>query len=153
MLHRMMTEFAPRTALWRARVEDAFAAAAMMRSIGARLDLVEPGRVTISAPIDPAFTQQHGAGHAGLTFTLGDTAAGFAAQSLMGETDGVMSIEVKINLLAPARGDRLRAEGLVLRSGRSISVVRAEVWAETAGAAPVHAATLLGTMMKMENMG
>lgn len=148
----MEQDFAPRTEAWRARVGAAFDAPGMLRSIGADIVEIAPGRVVLGCPITPAFHQQHGYGHAGLTFTLGDTAAGFAAQTLMEETDGVMTIELKINLMAPAAGDRLRAIGMVERAGKRITVVRAEVWAEAEGRPPTQIALLQGTMMRMENM-
>jgi acyl-coenzyme A thioesterase PaaI-like protein len=80
---------------------------------------------------------------------LGDTAAGLAAQTLMGPDDGVMTVEMKINLMAPGDGDRLRAVGRVERAGRRLTVVRADVFADADGRDPVQVATLLGTMMTM----
>jgi uncharacterized protein (TIGR00369 family) len=139
----------PRSALWRARIDAAFAAQGMMATLGAALTDAAPGMVEICAPIRPETGQHHGYAHAGLTFTLGDTAAGLAAQTLMDDSDGVMTIEIKINLMAPGAGDRLRAVGRVERAGRRLTVVRADVFADTDGAAPVQVATLLGTMMTM----
>ncbi|MGG7566722.1 PaaI family thioesterase [Rhodovulum sp. DZ06] len=149
----MSTDFTPRTPDWRARIEAAFAAQGMMQTLGARMDAASPGEVTLSAPITPATAQHHGVAHAALSFALGDNAAGFAAQSLMEAGDGVMTVEMKINLMAPGAGDRLRAVGRVERAGRRLTVVRADVWAEAEGRAPVHVATLLGTMMCMDGMG
>ena len=142
-----MTRFIPRAADWRAPVEQAFAAQGMMRTLGARIDLIEPGLVRLSAPNGPATTQHHGQAHAGLSFTLGDNAAGFAALSLLAQGESVLTVEMKINLLAPGTGPRLTAEGRVERAGRRLSVVRADVWGETADGAPRHVATMLGTMM------
>ncbi len=137
---------------WEARARAAFAAQGLMRTAGAEILSAAPGMVELAAPILPGMTQHHGFAHAGLTFALGDTAAGFAAQSLMAPGDGVLTVEMKINLLAPGRGDRLRAVGRVERAGRSITVVRAEVFAEADGAA-TPAAILQGTMMTMRAMG
>ena len=145
-----MTEFTPRAAAWRARIEAAFAAQGMMRTLDASLDLAEPGRVRISAPNGPATAQHHGQAHAGLAFTLGDNAAGFAAQSLVAEDEGVVTVEMKINLLAPGIGPRLTAEGRVERAGRRLTVVRADVWGADAEGRPLHVATMLGTILAMQ---
>lgn len=109
------------------RVAESFARQAMMVSLGAEVLHADAGLCRISAPILPAFTQQHGYGHAALSFALGDTAAGYAALSVMAEGAEVLTVEMKINLLAPAKGDRLVAEGRVVRPGRRLVVVAAEV--------------------------
>ena len=139
----------PRAADWRTRIDAAFAAQGMMRTMRAALTDAAPGMVEIAAPIRTETGQHHGFAHAGLTFTLGDTAAGLAAQTLMGPEDGVMTVEMKINLMAPGDGDRLRAVGRVERAGRRLTVVRADVFADADGRDPVQVATLLGTMMTM----
>ena len=100
-----------------------------MQTFGARLAELAPGRVVLEAPISDGARQQHGAGHAGLTFALADTAAGYAALTLMPEGREVMTVEAKINLLAPCLGDRLIARGEVARAGRRLTVCRAEVFA------------------------
>lgn len=131
------------------RLRDSFARQTMMATLGAELLEAGAGRAVIAAPIAPHVLQQHGAGHGGLAFSLGDSAAGYAALSKMPQGVEVMTVEMKINLLSPALGDRLVAEGRVLRAGRRIVVVAAEVWAETGGTRK-HAATLLGTMLPVE---
>ncbi|WP_017999484.1 PaaI family thioesterase [Paracoccus sp. N5] len=128
------------------RIRDSFARQTMMQTLGATLLEVAPGKVSIAAPILPTALQQHGAGHAGLAFSIGDSAAGYAALSLMPEGSEVMTVEMKINLMSPALGDRLLAEGRVIRPGRRIMVVAADVWAETAGGRK-HVAMLQGTMI------
>ena len=132
-----------------AKVRASFDRQTMMRTLGATLQAVAPGRVVIAAPIGAHVRQQQGAAHAGLTFAIGDSAAGYAALSLMPEDAEVMTVEMKINLLAPAVGDRLVAEGRVLRGGRRIVVVAADVFAEGATGRK-HVATLLGTMVPVE---
>ncbi|MDO5657604.1 MAG: PaaI family thioesterase [Paracoccus sp. (in: a-proteobacteria)] len=129
-----------------ARIRDSFARQTMMRTLGATLELVEPGRVMIAAPILPGSLQQQGAGHAGLTFSIGDSAAGYAALTMIEPGAEVMTVEMKINLMAPALGDRLIAQGRVIRPGRRVLVVAADVWAETAGARK-HVAIMQGTMI------
>ena len=115
------------------RIRDSFDRQTMMRTLGAQLAQIQPGQVVITAPILPTSLQQQGAGHAGLAFSIGDSAAGYSALSLMPEDVEVMTVEMKINLMSPALGDRLVAEGRVIRPGRRIMVVAADVWAETAG--------------------
>ena len=128
------------------RIRASFDRQSMMRTLGARLESVGPGQVAIAAPILPGSLQQHGAGHAGLAFSIGDSAAGYAALTLMPEEAEVMTVEMKINLMSPATGDRLVAEGRVIRPGRRILVVAADVWAET-GNTRKHVAMLQGTMI------
>ncbi len=112
------------------RVAESFALQGMMSSIGAELLHAEAGLCRIAAPVLPAYSQQHGFGHAGITFALGDSAAGYAALSALAEGVEVMTAEMKINLLAPARGSHLVAEGRVLKPGRRLVVVTAEVRAD-----------------------
>ncbi|MTH58867.1 hotdog fold thioesterase [Paracoccus litorisediminis] len=135
----MMTELAT-------RIRASFARQTMMQTLGATLAAIEPGKVTITAPILPTSLQQHGAGHAGLAFSIGDSAAGYSALSLMPEDAEVMTVEMKINLMTPATGDHLIAEGRVIRPGRRILVVAADVWAVT-GDIRKHVAMLQGTMI------
>ncbi|KIT16382.1 PaaI family thioesterase [Jannaschia aquimarina] len=125
----------------RARVEAEFARQGMMRTLGAVVEEVAPGRVRLGADVTEATSQHHGAGHAGLTFSLADTAAGFAAWTGMADGEEVVTSEFRISLMAPATG-RLVAEGRVLRPGRRLVAVAADVWA-----GDVHVATALGTMV------
>ena len=129
-----------------AKIRASFAAQSMMRTFGATLEETAPGRVSIAAPILAAARQQHGVGHAALTFALGDTAAGYAALSVMEPGSEVMTAEIKINLLAPAAGDRLVAEGRVVKPGRRLVIVTAEVFAEKDGSRTLIA-LLQGTMV------
>lgn len=124
------------------RLAASFAAMGMMRTMGASLISAEEGRVVIEAPVTEAVSQQQGFGHAALTFALGDSAAGYAALTTMPEGSEVLTAEIKINLLAPARGPVLRAEGRVVRAGRRLVVVTAEV-SDAQGAVAI----LQGTMV------
>ncbi|TVP98814.1 MAG: PaaI family thioesterase [Roseinatronobacter sp.] len=128
------------------RIADSFARQSMMTSLQARLIEVGAGRCVIHAPLLAGFQQQHGAAHAGVAFTLGDSAAGYAALSLMPEGQEVMTVEMKINLLSPAMGDMLHAVGEVVRAGRRLTIVRAEVVALT-GETRKTVALLQGTMI------
>jgi uncharacterized protein (TIGR00369 family) len=105
------------------RTRDSFARQAAMRLIGATLESVEAGRVAIAFAHRDELTQQHGFVHAGIVGTALDSACGYAGFTLMGADDAVLTIEFKLNLLAPARGPRFRCEGVVLKSGRTITVV------------------------------
>ncbi|MDD9921248.1 MAG: PaaI family thioesterase [Boseongicola sp.] len=128
------------------RVRTSFAAQTMMQTLGAELVEIGAGNVIISAPILPGSRQQQGAAHAGLAFSIGDSAAGYSALTLMPLDQEVMTVEMKINLLSPGLGDRLVAEGRVVKSGRRITVVQSDVFAET-GDTRKHIATLQGTMI------
>ena len=128
------------------RIRESFAAQSLMETLGARLEALAPGRCTITAPILPGARQQHDFGHAGLTFAIGDSAGGYAALTRIPPPGEVLTAEMKINLMAPAAGDRLVAEGRVVRAGRRLIVVTAEVFAET-GRDRRSVALLQGTMI------
>ena len=129
-----------------AAIRDSFGAQTLMQTFGAELVAITPGRVEIAAPILPGSLQQHGFAHAGLTFSLGDSAAGYSALSLMPEGSEVLTAEMKINLLAPASGERLIATGRVIKPGRRLFVVGAEVAVEKNGKR-IPVALLQGTMV------
>ena len=130
----------------RTRIEQSFAAQSMMQTLGAELAQIGEAEVWIKAPILPGSLQQQGFGHAGLTFSIGDSAAGYAALTLIPSDQEVVTAEIKINLLAPARGDYLIAKGRVLKPGRRLIVVASDVFAVTGGNETLIAA-LQGTMM------
>ncbi|MBS4009922.1 MAG: PaaI family thioesterase [Roseovarius sp.] len=128
------------------KIRRSFAAQAMMTTLGARLVGLSDGATVIEAPILPSSRQQHGFGHAGLTFAIGDSAAGYAALSLMPDGAEVLTTEMKINLLAPAQGERLIARGRVIKPGRRLVIVQADVYAVQDGV-ETHIALLTGTMI------
>lgn len=130
----------------RARIYDSFAAQSMMATLGAELIEISEGLVRISTPILPGTRQQQGFGHAGLTFSIGDSAAGYAALTMLPFDQEVVTAEIKINLLAPARGDRLVATGRVVKPGKRLCVVTSEVHAEADGKSTLIA-ILQGTMV------
>jgi uncharacterized protein (TIGR00369 family) len=129
------------------RVRASFGRQRAMETIGAELTEVAAGRVTIALPIEPHLSQQHGFLHAGIAVTALDSACGYAALTLMPADSEVLSVEFKVNLLAPAAGDRLVAEGEVVRAGRTLTVCRGEAYAEQDGER-VHVATMLATMVR-----
>ena len=128
------------------RIKTSFAAQSLMETLGATLEAVAHGTCRIAAPILPGSRQQQGFAHAGLTFAIGDSAAGYAALTTMSEGFEVVTAEMKINLLAPGVGDRLVAEGRVLTPGKRLIVTQSDVYAEANGTRR-HIATLLGTMV------
>lgn len=140
--------FEPNFTDFRKKVRDSFESQQAMSTIGAKLMRVDPGAVDIELPFRVELSQQHGFLHAGITTAIADSACGFAALTLMNEDSDVLSVEFKINLLSPAIGEKFRAEGRVLRSGRNISVVRGEVFAIRDSDEKIVAA-MLGTMMQI----
>lgn len=130
-----------------ADVANNFARQPVMNLIGARLARVEPGVVEIELPFRADLTQQDGFLHAGVITTVADSAAGYAAYSLMPAGSRVLSIEFKVNLLRPARGELFVARAEVIKSGRTLSVVRADVFATGANSERQLVATMQGTMM------
>lgn len=128
------------------RIRSSFAKQSMMQTLGAEIESVTAGEVVITAPILPGSRQQHDVAHAALSFAIGDTAAGYAALTMMPEDCEVMTAEMKINLLAPGAGEHLRATGKVIKPGRRLVIVTAEVHAVT-GHEEKLVAILQGTMV------
>lgn len=128
------------------RTRDSFAAQPAMQTIGATLADVGEGRVVIELPYDLQLTQQHGFLHAGIVSAALDSACGFAALTTLPPDSGILTIEFKINLLAPARGERFRFEGTVIKPGRTITVADGQAWA-TADGDTRRIATMTATLM------
>lgn len=128
------------------RTRDSFAAQPAMQTIGATLAEVGEGRVVIEMPYDAKLTQQHGFLHGGIVSAGLDSACGFAALTMLPPDSGILTIEFKINLLAPAKGDTFRFEGNVTKPGRTITVTDGVAWA-MAGGATKRIATMTATMM------
>ena len=123
------TPFEPRCADYAGRVRSSFARQGAMQTLGATLGSLEPGAVDIELPWAPGLTQQHGFLHAGMVATALDSACGYAGFTLMGQDAAVLTIEFKINLLAPAKGERFRVEGRVIKPGRTITVCEGRAFA------------------------
>ena len=128
------------------RVRLSFGEQRAMATIGASLGTVEPGAVDVILPFRDDLTQQDGFLHAGVVAAVADSACGYAAHTLMPATARVLSIEFKLNLLAPAVGERIEARARVIRAGRTITVCRADVVAITDKTEKL-VATMTGTMM------
>ena len=128
------------------KISQSFEKQEFMKTLGAQLDLVEHGKVIISVRLKRSMMQQHGFGHAGVTFSIGDSAAGYAALTQMGENQEVLTSEMKIHLLSPADGKVLKAVGSVLKTGKRLIVVKSDIYSikdET----EKMIATMLGTMV------
>lgn len=133
---------------YEARVRASFAKQIFMSTIGARLERVAPGEVTIAISHRPDLVQQHGFLHAGVVTSVVDSACGYAALSLMEPGAAVLSVEFKVNLLAPAAGAEFLAIGRVVKSGRTLMVCTGEL-----RAGDTVVAVLQGTMMAVRDRG
>lgn len=140
------TKFAAGDAAYENRVRESFARQGLMKNLGAELAVVGAGQAEIRVPFGKHLTQQHGYFHAGVSGAIADSACGYAAYTLMAEDSSVLTVEYKMNLLAPADGEKLVARARVLRSGRTLKICAADVFVEKNGA-EVHCATMLATIM------
>ena len=138
--------FEPKDASYAQRVRDSFALQGAMGPIGASLGEIAPGMVEVLLDWAPSLTQQHGFLHAGMVATALDSACGYAGFTLMPAGAGVLTIEFKINLLAPARGQRFRMVGQVVKPGRTITVTEGRAYAIDGGHEKLIA-TLGATLM------
>jgi uncharacterized protein (TIGR00369 family) len=129
------------------RIRDSLSNQGLLTTLDARMEQLDSGHVTLSMPITPAASQQHGFVHAGATFALGDSASGYAAMTMMGPEAEVMTVEMKINLIAPADGIRLWAHGEVVKPGRRLIITRCTVEVERADGTRRDVALLQGTMI------
>ena len=120
--------FEPKNPEFAARCRESFGRQAFMTFLGATMEVIEPGYCEIHQPYRPELTQQHGFVHGGVLATLADTVAGYAAFSLMPADSAPLTVEYKLNILRPGGGDKLIAKGKVLKPGRSLSVVQADVY-------------------------
>lgn len=127
-------------------VKRSFAQQSIMELIGASLSLVEPGVVEITLPYRKDLTQQNGYLHAGIVTTIADSACGYAAFTLMPAGSAVLSVEFKVNLLRPAKGEQFLSRAEVIKAGKTLTVVRADVFALTESNRTL-VATMQGTMI------
>jgi uncharacterized protein (TIGR00369 family) len=127
---------------------ESFARQTILATFQARLSVPEPGVAVLEMPFQPSLTQQNGYLHAGVAATLADSAGGFAALSRLPDGSEVLAVEFKINYLAPARGDRLRATGRCLKAGRTLSICRVEV-ESLDGDRAVLSASMQQTLMRV----
>jgi len=141
--------FEPKDPAWEARVRASFARQKMMETIGAVLERVAPGEVDVRVPFRAAISQHHGFIHAGAITTAVDTACGYAALSLMPAGAGVLSIEFKVSLISPGKGEAILARGRVVKPGRNVTFCQGEVFAVEGGAERL-VATMSATMMVVQ---
>jgi uncharacterized protein (TIGR00369 family) len=139
----------PKDPAYRARVQASFDKQGLMRILGASILHITPGAVDIARSPSPSVSQQHGFVHAGAVAAIADSAAGYAALSLMPPGAGVLTTEFKINLVAPAAGERIIARGRVVKAGRTLTLAQTEVFSETDGREKL-VALLTATLMTME---
>jgi uncharacterized protein (TIGR00369 family) len=132
------------------RVRESFARQGFMKKLGVAMDLIGRGICELSTRHDETLTQQNGFFHAGVTAAIADSAAGYAAFSMMPENAAVLTTEFKLNLLAPAKGPRLLARGRVIKSGRTLFVVEANVYSGPTGE-ETHVAVMMATEMCLMN--
>jgi uncharacterized protein (TIGR00369 family) len=128
------------------RVRASFARQTVMTTLGAEMTQVAPGEIEITMPFRADLTQQHGFLHAGVLTTIVDSACGYAALSLMPANTGVLTVEYKVNFMAPAAGERFVARGRVTKPGRTLTVCAGDVFAQQDGSERLIA-TMLTTMM------
>jgi uncharacterized protein (TIGR00369 family) len=130
-------------------IRESFERQTIMATLGASLVSVEPGKAVIALPYAKHICQQHGYLHAGVVTTIVDSACGYAAFSLMPEGSAVLTVEFKVNLMSPAKGDRFLAIGRVVKPGRTLTVTQGEVIAVEEGRETV-VAIITATMMRLE---
>lgn len=145
---RAAARFPPHDPQWNEKVRASFARQGVMGLIGAELADVWPGGCEIRLPWRADLTQQHGFFHAGVTSTIVDSAAGYAGFSLMAPNTSVLSVEFKINLLAPADGELLIATGEVVKPGKNLVITRGDAWVVKHGKT-THCAMMQQTLMTM----
>ncbi|MBY0612438.1 MAG: PaaI family thioesterase [Beijerinckiaceae bacterium] len=144
--------FEPRDPDYEARIKGSFARQGFMAHLGARIGALGPGLCVITADFRPEVSQQHGFFHGGVIGALADNAGAYAAFTLIEAHQSMLSVEYKINLLAPGHGDRLRAVGKVIRPGRTLTVSAVDIFVEKDGAETL-CATALVTLMTLANRG
>jgi len=148
-----MSEFFVRNPGYEVDLREGFARQSLMSSIGARLEHVAPGEVDIGLDARADLLQQNGFVHAGVLTSIADSACGGAAITLMPPDSDVLSIEFKVNLLAPAAAPRFVARARVLRAGKTITVCRADIFGVDGEGKETLVATMLGTMMTRSRSG
>ncbi|MGP4019734.1 PaaI family thioesterase [Saccharopolyspora sp. 5N708] len=142
----MSSAFEPRDPDYEQRVRESFARQGLMATFAAELRSIKPGAVEIEVPFSPGLTQQDEFFHAGVGIAILDSACGYSAFTLMAPGMRVLTVELKVNLLAPAVGDYLQARGEVVRPGRNLTVCRGDAYAVSGGESK-QVATILTTMI------
>jgi uncharacterized protein (TIGR00369 family) len=143
-----MTQFDVPNPAYEQVVRASFSKQTFMTFLGAELTAVSPGRVTIEMPVTPDLLQQHGFVHAGATTAVVDSACGYATLTLLPPGSEVVTVEFKMNLLAPALGEKMIAIGRVVRPGRTLTVCQGELFGEDQSGARKLCAIMTATMIR-----
>ena len=146
---RVFPTYQPQNAGFEALVRRSIAKQPMMQMMGATMETVEPGAVTIRLPFDDRLTQQNGYLHAGAVTTVLDSACGYAAFTLLPAGSNILSVEFKVNLLSPAKGDSFLATGRVLKAGKTLTVCEGELTALEEHGEEKVVAIMTATMIAM----
>jgi uncharacterized protein (TIGR00369 family) len=146
---RVLPACEPKNPGFESLVRQSFATQPMMSTIGASMEDVGPGAVSIRLPFDQRLTQQNGYLHAGVVTTVLDTACGYAAFTLVPAESNILAVEFKVNLLAPAQGDSFLATARVIKAGKTLTICEAELRAFGANQQETLIAVMTGTMMVM----
>jgi uncharacterized protein (TIGR00369 family) len=141
-------KFIPLDSAFAEKTRASFAQQGFMQYLGALMTVIEPGRCEIRVPFRPELSQQHGYFHAGVSGAIADSASGYAAYSLMPADSNVLTVEYKLNLVAPALGELVIARGEVVRAGRTLTICRADVHVVRGGVETI-CATSLSTIMAL----
>jgi uncharacterized protein (TIGR00369 family) len=144
-----VSTLSPKDPEFRNRIQASFAKQGLMTTLGASILHIAPGAVDIALAPSPPVSQQHGFVHAGAVSAIADTTAGYAALSVMPAGVGVLTTEFKINLVAPAAGERIVARGRIIKAGRTLTLAQTEVFSEAAGKERL-VALLTATLMTIE---
>lgn len=147
----MADEFKPSNPDYARKVRESFAKQGLMTTLGARIATLEPGFCVIEMPYSPGVSQQQGFFHGGAIGAIADTAAGYAAYSLMPAGAEILTVEYKLNLVRAAMPPILRAEGRVLRAGKTLTVCRADIYHQSVGGME-SCALLQSTLMRVERV-
>ena len=144
----MSSQFEPSDSGYKEKVIESFSRQEVMKTVNASIITIGPGVIELEFPYQSSLTQQHGFIHAGIVSTVLDSACGYAAFSLMPENAAVLTIEFKLNLLSPAKGERFRAIGRVKKPGKNITVTEGELFSYSEGEQKLIA-VMVGTIMSV----
>lgn len=144
----MNSQFEPSDPAYKEKVMESFNRQKVMKTVNASIIAIHPGEIELEFPYQSNLSQQHGFIHAGIVSTVLDSACGYAAFSLMPENAAVLTIEFKVNLLSPARGERFRAVGKVKKPGKNITVTEGELFSYVKGKQKL-VASMVGTIMSV----
>lgn len=147
-----IARFEPRNAAWEKKSREIFERQSFMRMIGAQIAALSPGACDLELPYRDDLCQQNVYLHGGVITSIADTSCGIASSTLLAPDAGILSVEFKYNMMAPAAGERFVARGRVIRSGRTLTIAESAVFAIKSGI-ETEIGRMLATMMFLENKG